>query len=143
MVVSSGQLLATIATGGTMAAEGAIVKTSLMAVKAAKTANDLYQAEEVLRKSIGDFMDAAENDLASISTDKVAADVDNGYHKGSANYRYIAREWASRKLAYSIGDLVQNLGDLMISAMDPSGAYAVYNAFAKPPCASHTTMPKY
>jgi hypothetical protein len=143
MVVSSAQLLAFIATGGTMAAEAETFKVSLNAVKVAKNANDLYQAQEVLRNSIGDFMNAAEKDLASISTDKVAATVASGYVKGSANYRYIAREWASRMLAYSILDLQQNLNDLLISTIDPSGAYAVYNAFAKPPCTSHTTMPQY
>jgi hypothetical protein len=143
MVVSSVEVLASIASAGTMGVAKAAVETSLKAVAAAGTANELYQAQEVLRKGIGDFMNAAEKDLASISTPEVAAAVASGYVKGSANYRYIAREWASRMLAYSIVNLVQNLGDLMISAIDPSGAYAVYNAFAKPPCTNHTTMPQY
>lgn len=143
MVISSVELLGTIASGGSMGIAKDTLETSLKAVKAAKTANDLYQAEEVLRNNIGDFMNAAENNLAAISTIDVATAVDNGYHKGSANYRYIAREWASRMLAYSILDLQKNLNDFLISAIDPTGAYAVYNAFAKPPCTNHTAMPQY
>jgi hypothetical protein len=143
MVISSVQLLAFIATDGAMGPATYAVTRSLQAVKAAKTANDLYQAQEVLRNSVGDFMNAAENDLASISTPEVANAVASGYVKDSANYRYIAREWASRMLAYSILELQGNLNDFLISAMDPSGAYAVFNAFAKPPCTSHTTMPQY
>jgi hypothetical protein len=143
MVISSVQLLAFIATDGAMGPATYAVTRGLQAVKAAQTANDLFQAEENLRKNIGDFMDLAEKNLGDVSTPDVANQVAAHYVKDSANYRYIAREWASRLLIMSILDLQKSLTDIMISQLDPTGVYGVVNAFAKPPCTRHTTMPQY
>lgn len=141
MVLSSAQLLAFIGTEG---ASGA-VKSALQGVKVALEGEGaVLTAEATLRGAIGDFMNLAENNLASISTPAVAASVAQGYGgQYSANYKHIAREWASRLLIASILDLQLQLANFMITSLDPTGVYGVVTAFEKPTCQAHTTMPQY
>jgi hypothetical protein len=88
-------------------------------------------------------MDMAETHLASISSDTTEAAVAAGYVKGSANYRYIAREWAARLLMATLADLFTEIDKLMLSSMDETGVVSTINAFTHPPCFQHTTMPQF
>jgi hypothetical protein len=78
-----------------------------------------------------------------MSTNAVEAAVANGYGRGSANYKFIAREWAARLLLLTIIELEKSIDTILITTMDPTGIAATANAFAKPPCAIHTTMPQF
>jgi hypothetical protein len=143
MVMGPMEVLGFIATGGAAGLAVETVKTAETAAKIAKTASAIYQAEEALRDATGNFMDVAENNLADMSTARVEAALATGYGKGSANYRFIAREWAARLLLLTILELEKDIITIMVTTMDPTGIAATANAFAKPPCALHTAMPKF
>jgi hypothetical protein len=143
MVVSPLEVLANIGTGGAAGAATTAVKVASAALKVATLASDIYTAEEALRQATGDFMTVAEANLGDMSTNAVEAAVANGYGRGSANYKFIAREWAARMLLLTIIELEKSIDTILITTMDPTGIAATANAFAKPPCAQHTTMPQY
>lgn len=144
MVISPLETIAFIATGGAAGAAKEAITLSMAAYKLAENSPALYQAEETLRNDIESFMQAAEEDLASMSSTDIEAAVAKGYGRGSANYKFIAREWAYRLLLSSIAQLTTDVSIMMASAaLDPAGIYATIEAFAKPPCEQHTTMPQF
>jgi hypothetical protein len=143
MVISPLEVLSFIASGGVTGVAVETVKTAQNAAFIAKTVSAIVQAEEALRSATGNFMDVAEKNLADMSTSKVEAAVAQGYGKDSANYRFIAREWAGRLLLLTILELEKDISTLMITTMDPTGITATANAFAKPPCTQHKTMPQF
>jgi len=86
-------------------------------------------------------MNLAENNLASISSTDIEAQIAAKYKKGEADYRHIAREWAARQMMFYIADLLLDLDTLIITSIDPTGITGVMDAFSKPPCKDHTPMP--
>jgi hypothetical protein len=143
MVVGPLEVLAFVASEGEMGAITLAVNNAKNELEIAKRATEIYQAEEILRNNLQDFMDMAETHLASISSDTTEAAVAAGYVKGSANYRYIAREWAARLLMATLADLFTEIDKLMLSSMDETGVVSTINAFTHPPCFQHTTMPQF
>nr|WP_295130737.1 ricin-type beta-trefoil lectin domain protein [uncultured Roseateles sp.] len=145
MVVSSAMMIGSFATAGAVNE----AKKGVMAAKdiyqAAKTADELATALLLLSNDINNFLNLAENDLASISSADIAAQIAARYPpnaEGSkADYKHIAREWAARQLLFYIADLIKDLDMIIITAIDPTGIASVIDAFAKPPCMDHTPMP--
>ena len=142
MVVSPAIMLASLATEG---AAGAAANGVRAAVKTAKQAAELGQTAaqlaDILKNSIENYMAAAENDLAAISTANVQAAVAAKYTKGSANYRQIAREYAVLQILAAVSDMFQQLDILAITTADVSGISGTVAAFAKPPCEQHKSIP--
>ncbi|WP_347989370.1 ricin-type beta-trefoil lectin domain protein [Methylomonas sp. AM2-LC] len=138
MVVSTAEVLAFIVTEG----ESAAVDEAVNAVKNAKNANDLAQAIINLQSDVESFMQGAETNFAAFSTTQVEASVAAVYERGSDNYNYIAREWAARLLLINIAQLELDLDTILITTLDPTGVTSTINAFAKPPCRQHRTMPQ-
>jgi len=141
MVVSPVLMFASLATAGAAGEAKVGVMSARNAVEIAKTASDLQAATVLLQSSIGNFMNMAEGNLAAISTAKVESDLAQRYGKGSANYRYVAREWAARQLLFYISDLLIGLDTLIVTSLDPTGITSTVDAFAKPTCTDHSTMP--
>jgi len=141
MVVSSAMMIGSFASGGTMGVAKSSVMTAKNAYMAATTAYDLAQALLALSENINNFMNLAENNLASISSTDIEAQIAAKYKKGDADYRHIAREWAARQMMFYIADLLLDLDTLIITSIDPTGITGVIDAFAKPPCKDHTPMP--
>jgi hypothetical protein len=143
MVITPLEVLAFITTDGAAGTATIAINVAKAAVETAKLANELATAQLSLKGAVADFMNVAEQNLAAMSTDDVEAAIAKGYGRGSANYRYIAREWSSRLLLSLIAQLLVDMDTIMITAMDPTGVAATIDAFAKPPCAQHTRMPQY
>lgn len=142
MVISSAEVMTFIATAGSTGAAKAAIETSMEAVSAAKTAYDLEQAVLNLKNDIENFMLMSETNFAAISTNAVETSVAKQYGRGSANYKWIAREWAARLMLATIAQLGLDLSTMIITTLDPTGVTSTINAFAKPPCTQHRTMPK-
>lgn len=141
MVVSTAMMIGSFATAGAAGSAKSAVMTAKDAYEIAKTASELTQAMITLSQSINNFMNLAEKDLASISSADIEAKIHAKYPRGSADYKYIAREWAARQMLFYISDLIKDVNTIIITAVDPSGITGVVDAFAKPPCKDHTPMP--
>ncbi|OYV00192.1 MAG: hypothetical protein CFE45_10065, partial [Burkholderiales bacterium PBB5] len=94
-----------------------------------------------LQSAITDFMNAAEGNLAAISTADVEKQVAAKYVKGTANYKLIAREYALLQILTAVSDFIVNLDLLAISVADPTGVADTITAYAKPSCTQHTAIP--
>ncbi|MBT9493141.1 MAG: ricin-type beta-trefoil lectin domain protein [Paucibacter sp.] len=141
MVVSTAIMFASFATAGAAGEVKIGVMAAKDAVAAAKTADDLADALVLLSENIEKFLLAAENELAGISSVEIEAQIAARYPRGKPDYQHIAREWAARNLLYYISDLLLDLNTLIITTIDPTGITGVMDAFAKPPCMDHTSMP--
>ena len=138
-VISTAFFLINVGTAGTMGPATKAVSDAKDAYKGAKLANELAQAEEILRGRMANFLSLAENNLASISSSDIEAKINAVYPRGSADYRHIAREWAARQLLFYISDLGLQLSTFIITSVEPTGTLAVVDAFAKPPCRDRRT----
>ena len=142
MVVSPAIMLASLATSGAAGAAANSVRAGVKAAKeAASKGADAAHLALILRDSINDYMNAAEGNLASISTPEVEAQVAAKYGKGSANYRLIARQYALLQILAAVRDLILQLDILAISMIDATGVVSTINAFAKPLCEQHKPIP--
>ena len=157
MVMNTGMMMANLATGGSTKAAKASVDAGKDAAKSAlKVANDasvkaskvvmdanMFALKEVkiLYDGISGFVNAAENDLAAISSPAIENQIAARYGRGSPNYRKIAREWASVMMAAYVSDIVMNTQMLVATTMDPTGVLDVVDAFAKPICQFSKPMP--
>ena len=142
MVVGPLQLIAFVGTAG--AAGPVITATKAAAAAATKgvaLGNDLATLQGILTKAVEDAMNAAENDLASITSDYVAAQVAARYPKGSANYRYIARRWVNVVMFMNAAHSNLDLALLAASMIDETGVTSTVIAYTKPPCFQHSPMP--
>ena len=86
-------------------------------------------------------MSAAENNLASITSDYVAAQVAAKYGVGSANYRYIARRWVNVVMFMNAQQTNLDLMLLAAQMVDETGVTSTVIAYTKPPCAQHASIP--
>ena len=141
MIVSPALMLANLPTAGAVGAAVVGVKAAKNAYRIADDATKLAAATQVLYSNISNFMAMSENNLAAISSVEVERQVAARYGAGSANYKLIARSWAARQLLFYITDLMNDLSILMIVTADESQVSATVQAFAKPLCGQHTTMP--
>lgn len=141
MVVSSAMMIGSFATAGAAGEAKSAVMTAKNAYKIARTAYDLEQAMLTLSGDINNFMNLAEKNLASISSNDIEAKIAARYARGTADYRHIAREWAARQMMFYIADLFKDLDTIIITSIDPTGITGVIDAFAKPTCKDHTDMP--
>ena len=142
MVVSPAIMLASLATEGAAGAAANGVRAAVVtAKKAAELGQTAAQLADILKNSIENYMAAAENDLAAISTAKVQAAVAAKYTKGSANYKQIAREYAVLQIMASVADMFVQLDILAITTADVSGISGTVAAFSKPPCEQHKSIP--
>lgn len=142
MVVSSAMMIASIATAGSAGPATKAMTQARQTLEIAEGATQVAEAMRMLSEAINNFMNMAENNLASISSEEIEKEIANGYVRGSANYKRIAREWAARQMLFYISDLIKDLDMLIITSIDPSGIIGVIDAFAKPPCKDRTPMPK-
>lgn len=141
MVISSASVMASIASAGATGAAITAIETSMAAVSAEQTAEDYKQAVINLQNNIDNFLLMSETNFAAISTNAVETSVAKQYGRGSANYKWIAREWAARLILARIAQLGLDLSTMIITTLDPTGVTSVINAFAKPPCKQHRTIP--
>ncbi len=143
MVVSPALMLSSLATGGAVGAGAKLataVKKAELAVEASK---DIAEIALILKDAINDFMAAAEKDLASISTDDIAYQMDQTYGKDSPNYKTVAREYALLQIMMTLSDLQIELAKVAITTADFTGVLDTINAFAKPPCKERTAIPNF
>jgi hypothetical protein len=135
-------MMASLATDG---AAGVAVAGVKLAARDAKRAAELGTAAAelalILKSSLENYMAAAENDLAAISTADVAKAVADKYTRGTPNYRQIAREYALLQLLAALSGMFQQLDLLAITTADISGISGTIAAYAKPPCEQHTRIP--
>ncbi len=143
MVVSPALMLTTLATGGAAGAGAKLataVKSAQEAVEMGKVAAEIAL---ILKDAINDFMAAAEKDLASISTDDIAYQMDQTYGKGNPNYKTVAREYALLQIMMTLSDLQIELAKVAITTADVTGVLDTIDAFAKPPCKERTAIPVF
>ncbi len=141
MVVGPLQIIAFVGTAGAAGPVSSAAKAAAFATKGVALGNDTANYQKILTDAIEDAMNAAENDLASITSDYVATQVAAKYPKGSANYRYIARRWVNVVMFMNAQQTNLDLALLAASMIDETGVTSTVIAYTKPPCAQHAPMP--
>lgn len=142
MIVSPAIMLAGMVTGesGSVALQSlrtAVVNAKKMADLGA-TAADLAL---ILKDAIEGYMAAAEGDMAGIATAKVEQQLADKYTRGSPTYRHVARQYALVQILATVADMFTALDILAVSTIDPTGIVSTINAFSKPMCAQHKSIP--
>lgn len=143
MVVGPLQIVAFAATAG---AAGPVMTAgkaakALSAVKGVGSANDLLAAQGIFTDALMGAMDAAEGDLASISSEYTEEQVAAKYGRNSPNYRRIAREWVSVMVTILAVQSGIDVSLLAASMVDQTGVVGTISAYAKPPCQQHEAIP--
>ena len=127
------------------------------AAKAAAAASKLYKAASALEKvgyaqalqasvtalitQVTSAMNAAKSNLQSVTNAAIATAVANKYKVGSANYNSIAKQWTIVYIVASVASFLTTITDVAISLADPTGIIGLIQAYNKPKCEQHTTIP--
>ena len=127
---------------GKIAANAKRLEKTASAMEKAGYASTALAASEAFAAQIEAIMNAAENDLASVTNSDIANQVMAKYPKGSLNYQGIVRLWTSVYLAQSNQDLADAMRDIVLSTIDPTGVVGVIQAYNKPMCGEHAPIPK-
>ena len=154
MVIAPLAVILNVMTAGTA---GNALKDVDDAAKAVTAASKLYKAASALEKvgyaqaleatilalvaQVTSAMSAAKSNLKSVTNDAIATAVANKYTVGSANYNSIAKRWTQIYIMASVASFVTALSDIAISVADPTGIIGLIQAYNKPQCQQHTTIP--
>jgi hypothetical protein len=142
MIVSPAIMLAGMVTGegasvALKAVKSAVEDSRKMAVLGATAA----ELALILKDAIEGYMTAAEKDLAGIATAQVEQQLADKYTRGSPTYRHVARQYALVQIIATVADMFAELSILAISSIEPLGIVATINAFSKPMCTQHKSIP--
>ena len=154
MVIAPLAVILNVMTAGTA---GNALKDVDAAAKAVTEASKLYKAASALEKvgyaqtleatilalvaQVTSAMNAAKSNLQSVTNAPIATAVANKYTVGSANYNSIAKRWTQIYIMASVASFVTALSDIAISVADPTGIIGLIQAYNKPQCQQHTTIP--
>ena len=138
MVLGPIQMVATIATAGTA---GPALVAAKATAEAAEKSGDVLATGDAFHSAVEQAMDAAANDLASISSPYAEQQIRHKWGRGSANYKTIARTWGGVNLMMMIANTDVNLAKTIGGIADPTGTVATITAYANPPCLQHTPAP--
>ncbi len=142
MVIGPLTVVLNIATDG---AGGVAILAARDSVKAAnealKTGGDGLGAAGIMQNNIQNAMNAAQNNLAGITSPDIEAQVAGKWGKGSAAYNTIARSWALVDLEILLRQEAIDLANFTESMVDETGVIGTMQAYANPPCEQHTAIP--
>ncbi len=89
----------------------------------------LYNAAEAFRARIEQSMADAENDIASVTNEEIAAQIEKRHAKNSPMYKSIARVWTQVYLSQGNSDLAMALTGIIANTIDPTGIVGAVQAF--------------
>ena len=154
MVVSPALMLANFVTMGSAKTAGAAAKAGAQAAEVGAKASMKSMAKAGVENGananavVGMMRDAVEklaligeSDIAALSTDEVAAEIEKRYANGSPGYKSIGRRWAHVVAAIWAKEQGIELQKFVVGLADPTGIFGTINAFAKPQCQQHPAFP--
>jgi len=150
MAVSPALMVAGAFTGGGLKVAGSAgkvaakqaSKTLKAALENAGKANDVKDAAFILKSAVENLQKIGETDIAALSNQEIASEIESHYKSGSDEYKAIGRRWAQVVAAINARIFQIELHKFVSGMADESGILGTIYAFDKPKCGDHVPFPR-
>jgi hypothetical protein len=117
-------------------------KTLKAALENAKTANDAKDAAFILKSAVENLQKIGEADIAALSNQEIASEIESHYKPGSDEFKAIGRRWAQVVAAINARIFQIELTKFVSGMADSTGILGTIYAFDKPKCGDHVPFPR-
>jgi len=117
-------------------------KTLKAALENAKTANDAKDAAFILKSAVENLQKIGEADIAALSNQEIASEIESHYKPGSDEFKAIGRRWAQVVAAINARIFQIELHKFVSGMADSTGILGTIYAFDKPKCGDHVPFPR-